>query len=183
MDGVRGSAGIDVFIHALPEKMLSSNAGSRSRRDPWSISTAKMLLKGETIAALQQNCELPKFQRVTADVTLIHSGKRPKAVDCPRCKPRMGDGTYPGYAIPKDRAKPLPCVCYRPMDVGNIGGEPLKPILDALTYLDILVDDSAEYLAAVTLRIQRCTTLDQEGIRLVVQEVQETDTEGPSLGL
>jgi len=171
---------IDVFIHALPEKMLSSNAGSRSRRDPWSISTAKMILKGETIAALQ-GCSLPKFQRVTADVTLIHSGKRPKAADCPRCKPRMGDGTYPGYAIPKDRAKPLPCVCYRPMDVGNIGGEPLKPILDALTYLDILADDSAEYLAAVTLRIQRCTTLEQEGIRLVVEEI-ETDGGGFSLG-
>ena len=46
----------------------------------------------------------------------------------------------------------------------------LKPILDALTYLDILVDDSAEYLTAVTLRIARCSELDDEGIRLIVTE-------------
>ena len=172
---------IDVFIHALPERMLSSNAGSRSRRDPWSISTAKMLLKGETVAALQA-VELPKLQRVTADVTLTHSGKRPKVTDCPRCKPRIADGTYPSYALPKDRTKPVPCVCYRPTDVGNIGGEVLKPILDALTYLDVLVDDSVEYLAAVTLRIQRCSTIEQEGIRLVVQEIQDEGAEPLSVG-
>lgn len=164
---------IAVFIPALPERMLSSNAGSRSRRDPWAISTAKMLLKGETIGALQ-GVALPKLQRVTADVTLVHSGKRPKAQDCPRCRPRLGDGTYPNYALPSDRTKPIPCCCYRPTDVGNIGGEVLKPILDALTYLDILVDDSAEYLTAVTLRIARCTTIDEEGIRLVVDEVDST---------
>lgn len=162
---------IDTFIPALPERMLSGNAGSRSRRDPWSLANARMLLKGEAISALQAH-PLPKIQRATADVTLVHSGKRPKAEACPRCRGRIGDGTYPSYAIPKDRAKPLPCVCYRPWDVGNIGGEPLKPVIDALTYLDVLVDDTAEYLTAITLRIQRCTTLEQEGIRLVVEEIE-----------
>ena len=161
---------ISVFIPALPERMLSPNAGSRSRRDPWAIGEAKMLLKSETVHALH-GCDLPKLQTATADVTLLHSGKRPKAEACPRCWERVQGGTYPNYALPSDPRKPIPCCCYRPTDVGNIGGDTLKPILDALTYLDVLVDDSAEYLRAVTLRIDRVAEVADEGIRLVVEAV------------
>lgn len=159
---------LTVEVPALPQRILSSNAGKRSRRDPWSVANARGELKAEVMEALKAVMPLPSFERATADVTLRRSKRRPKLEDCPRCLERFLAGDHPSWG--KDR-----CCCYRPDDVGNIGGDPLKPILDALVWMEVLPDDDMEHLLAVTLRIEAVAEVEDEGITVIVSEALRED--------
>lgn len=162
------------FIPSLPWRNLSSNAGTRSRRNPWDVAESRGRLKGEAMEAIKDLGTLAPFAApVTAQVTLCHTGKRPTAEQCPRCRTLGVD--YPNWALPSDRSKPIPCCEYRPKDVGNIGGDVLKPILDALTWMELLEDDDFTRLTAVTLRIARVGDLDQEGVWVTVTEAEEQE--------
>ena len=79
---------------------------------------------------------------------------------------------YPTWALP-DQGKPLPCVEYRPKDVGNIGGDVLKPILDALVWMELIKDDDYTHIPEVRLRIERVAEVADEGIYVEMQEVRE----------
>lgn len=151
------------FVPALPYRCLSSNAGARSRRDPWSIADARGILKGEVMDAIIGRANLPHFDRASVTVTLVCTSRRPKATECPRCRLLIAGGDYPQWAIP-DRDKPLPCVCYRPKDCGNVGGDPLKPVLDALVWTEIIDDDDWKHVPRVTVAIERVDRLEDEGI-------------------
>ena len=158
-------------VSGLPRRNLSSNAGTRSRRNPWDVAESRGLLKGEAMEAIK-SVEHVRFEvPVTAVVTLWHTGKRPTAEQCPRCRTLGAD--YPNWSIPKDHTKPLPCVEYRPTDVGNIGGDSLKPILDALVWEEVIEDDDWTRLTAVTLRIGRAESLESERIEVTVEAVEE----------
>lgn len=157
-------------VPGLPWRNLSSNAGKRSRRDPWSVAESRGRLKNDTMEALKE-CPIPTLDRATATVTLHCTSSRPKAGQCPRC--RLLGPDYPSWAIPEKRETPLPCVEYRPKDVGNIGGDVLKPVLDGLVWMEVLPDDDWTHLESVTLRIARVDRLDDERIEVTVQEVEE----------
>ena len=146
-------------IPGLPQRLLSSNGGNRSRRDPWAVANAKGELKGETIEALMEIQPLPTFDRCTVALTLLHSNKKPKVEQCPRCL----------LAAIEDRRIDA-CRCYRPADVGNIGGDVLKPILDGMVWMEMMPDDDWTHLVAVTLRIGRVATVEDERIEVRVQE-------------
>lgn len=158
------------FIPSLPWRNLSSNAGTRSRRDPWGVAESRGALKADTMEALKGVEFTPFTVPVTAEIVLRHTGKRPKMDECPRCRTLGPD--YPRWAMP-DVGKPLPCVEYRPKDVGNAGGDVLKPILDGLVWMEVIADDDFTRLVAVTLRIERVGTLDEEGVLVTVAPVEE----------
>lgn len=146
-------------IPVLPDRMLSSNAGNRSRRNPWAVAEAKGALKGATMEALMRAGELPHPTRCTVTVTVWHSGKRPRVEQCPRClEAAMADKSI------------STCCCYRPRDVGNIGGDVLKPILDGMVWMEMFADDSADIVEEVRLRIGRVATVAEERIVVNVWE-------------
>lgn len=140
--------------------MLSSNAGKRSRRDPWSVAEARGRLKNDTMEALRDLAELPRLERASICITLMRSKRRPKLEQCPRCLERALGG-----------ANIDSCCCYRPQDVGNIGGDPIKPILDALVWMEILPDDDHTHLVALTLMIEIVETIPEEGYVVTIQEL------------
>lgn len=144
-------------IPALPDRLLSSNAGGRSRRNPWAVAEAKGVLKNNTMEAMKDHQPIPAFARCTVTVTLYHSNKRPKVEECPRCLIEALNG---GDAA---------CCCYRPSDVGNIGGDVLKPILDGMTWMEMVTDDDYTHVEAVTLRIGRVATVAEERIEVYVE--------------
>lgn len=152
------------FVPALPQRVTSSNAGARSRRDPWSVANAIAELKAETMDALIPLCPLPSFERALVTVTFKATNKRPKLEDCPRCLQRHLAGDAPRWA--EDR-----CACFRAKDVGNYGGAPLKPVLDALVWMGMLEDDDYVHVPEVRLRIERVVTIEEEGIEVTVQDV------------
>mgnify|MGYP001608987717 CR=1 FL=1 len=151
-----------VWVPCLPWRNLSSNAGARSRRAPWGIAESRGRLKNEVLEAIKTQGDLRRLESATAAITFRLAAKRPKMRECPRCTTLGTD--YPNWAVPADHSQALPCVCYRPEDVGNLGGDPLKPILDALVWMEILPDDDWRHLPSVTLRIERVDSLDAEGI-------------------
>ena len=144
-------------VPELPDRLLSSNAGARSRRDPWSVANATGRLKNDTMEALKNIPDLPRFARASATVTLMRSKRRPKLEQCPRCL----------IAAIADR-KISACRCYRPKDIGNIGGGPLKPILDGLVWMELLPDDDYEHLTAVTLLIEIVPGIEDEGVTVTL---------------
>lgn len=166
---------LSVFVHALPQRILSSNAGARSRRDPWAVAQARGTLKGDVMFAIMDahsnpltvlaggGTDLPHFDRATATVTLRLTNKKPHATDCRQCVELIAGGEYPSWSMPA-AGKPIPCCHYRPKDVGNMGGDVLKPILDAFTWLEIWPDDDWKHVPEVTLRIERVETIEEEGI-------------------
>ena len=148
-------------VPVLPDRMLSSNAGNRSRRNPWAVAEARGRLKNDTMEALKDLQPLPAFVVCVADVTLHRTNKRPKVEQCPRCLLRaLEDRSVDG------------CCCYRPRDVGNIGGDVLKPVLDGLVWMEVLPDDDYRHLTAVTLRIGEVETLAEECIEVTVREIE-----------
>ena len=154
----------------LPQRVLSSNAGARSRRDPWSVANAVGLLKGQVMDELVGRRDLPRFETARASVTLRHTNRKPKAEECGPCRELMGSGDFPSWALPDDRSKPIKCCHYRPRDVGNIGGQVIKPVLDALTWREVWEDDDWTHLVEVRLRIERVSELAAEGLVVEVEE-------------
>jgi len=133
-----------VWVPALPARALSANGGGRSRRDPWSLSEAKLAL-GEAayhavLAAYAPN--IPRFDEqvvITATLRARHGT-------------RNGDGLY------------------RPRDPANIGGDVLKPVIDyGLVRNGVIVDDDYRHVAAVVLRVEPVKSLAEEGIVLEVR--------------
>lgn len=165
---------LSVWIPALPQRVLSGNAGSRSRRDPWAVANARGLLKGEVMAALLSLGPVPcaHFERARVTVTLRLTNKKPKAMDCGQCVELMAAGDYPRWSIPANGASPVPCCHYRPKDVGNIGGDVLKPILDAFTWLEVWPDDDFTHVPEVTLKIERVAEIADEGIAVTVEQLE-----------
>ena len=53
--------------------------------------------------------------------------------------------------------------------MGNTGGQPLKPVLDAFTWLEIWPDDDYTHVPEVTLRIERVAEIADEGIAVTVE--------------
>lgn len=152
-----------VWVPALPQRVTSSNAGARSRRDPWSVANAIAEMKDETMQAVMAVGELPHFDRATVTVTFKTAPKRPKLEQCPRCLARAVAGGHPSWAQ-------ATCICFRARDVGNYGGAPLKPILDGLVWLGVLDDDDYKHVPEVTLRIERVADVESEGILVTVSE-------------
>lgn len=149
-------------VPVLPDQMLSSNAGNRSRRNPWAVAEAKGALKSATMEALMRLPEVPFFSRCIVAVTVWHSRKKPKVEQCPRClEAALGDKSISS------------CLCYRPWDAGNIGGDVLKPILDGMKWMEVFSDDSADIVEEVRLRIGKVATVAEEHIEVCVLEVVE----------
>ncbi len=131
---------------AMPRRELSPNGGGRSRRDPWSLSEAKLELGTcayhAVLAAYAPN--IPHFEpRVDVFVTMFA-----------RHNTRNGDGLY------------------RTTDSANLGGDITKPLLDyGLVRAGVLDDDDYRFVRRVILEVRHVDTLEAEGIELVVEEV------------
>ena len=135
-----------VFVPMLPARALSANGGGRSRRDPWSLSEAKLELGDcsyhAVLAAYAPH--VPSFTgRVIITATLYA-----------RHNTKNGDGRY------------------RPRDPSNIGGDCLKPLIDyGLVRLGVIPDDDYLTVDEVRLRVRHVDSLEEEGIRLEVEEL------------
>lgn len=159
---------LSFWVPTLPWRNLSSNAGARSRRNPWDVAESAGRLKAEVMEVIKQARPTAFERPVVAALTVYHTGKRPKKDQCPRCSRLSGD--YPSWAVPEKRETPLSCVEYRPTDVGNIGGSVLKPVLDALVWQEVIADDDWTRLTGVYLTIARVPSLADEGLLLTVSE-------------
>lgn len=141
---VDASPSLRVWIPTLPEKALSPNGGQRSRRNPWQVAESKLELGTATHHAILA-AYAPSIPTLTAPVviTLTMYAKHHS---------RTGDGYY------------------RPLDPSNIGGDVLKPIVDALVRLDILASDDYKHVEEVRLRMRHVENLTDEGLLLEVSE-------------
>ena len=135
---------MDVWIPALPGRALSANGGGRSRRDPWTLSEAKLTLGDvayhAVLAAYAPNIPtIPTPVTITVTLSARHGTKN-------------GDGLY------------------RPRDPSNIGGDVLKPIIDyGLVRLGVIPDDDYTHVAEVRLRVKHVGELRDEGIQVRVE--------------
>ena len=143
-----------VFVAALPQQVLSSNAGKNSRRDPWSVANAVGELKDEVVQTLLSLGVLPRFETAVVTVTQRVANRRLKLEDCFRCLNRFLAGDHPKWA--EDR-----CACYRPKDVGNVIH---KGVLDALVFMELIEDDDFTHIPELRLRLERVTEIADEGI-------------------
>ena len=148
-----------VFVPALPQQVLSSNAGKNSRRDPWSVANAVGELKGEVVQTLLALGELPRFTVVVVTITQRVTSRRLRLEQCYRCLNRYLAGDHPKWA--EDR-----CACYRPKDVGNVIH---KGVLDAIVFMEMLPDDDFTHVTELRLRIERVTAIADEGIYVEVE--------------
>lgn len=182
----------EVFVPALPQQVLSSNAGKNSRKDPHSrgdavkalkldaieavvghrvpawIIEARMRLKDDVVQAIIGQPDLPRFETCVITVTLRRANRRPLAELCPRCTLLVQGGEYPAWGVPKREPgkpdKPLKCVCYRPDDPFNIGGDVCKPIIDGLQWCELFADDSYKHVLEGRIRIEVVDSLEAEGM-------------------
>lgn len=134
---------LEVWVPALPETALSPNGGKRSRRNPWELAEAKLAL-GDVAYHAVLGAYAPNIPHLDAPVvitcTLYAWHHR-----------RNGDGLY------------------RPTDPSNLGGDVLKPLIDAaLVRTGIIDDDDYKTVAEVRLRIGHVEDLASEGIMLEV---------------
>ena len=137
---------LQVWIPALPETALSPNGGKRSRRDPWTLSEAKLTL-GDVAYHAVLGAYAPNIPHLEAPVVITFTLYA-------RHRTRNGDGRY------------------RPTDPSNLGGDVLKPVIDyGLVRLGVIDDDDYTVVREVRLRIGHVDTLEEEGIRLEVEEV------------
>lgn len=136
---------MDVWVPALPQRALSANGGGRSRRDPWSLSEAKLALGDVTWHAILA-AHGPNVPHLTPPVII-------SATLYARHGTKNGDGLY------------------RPTDPSNLGGDCLKPIVDAFVKHQVIPDDSYKYVELVTLRVQHVDRLEDEGVSVNIREL------------
>ena len=135
---------ITFWVPALPEQALSANGGGRSRRDPWSLSEAKLSLGDVTYHAVLA-AYAPNIPTITPPVVI-------SVTLYVRHNTRNGDGLY------------------RPKDPSNIGGDVLKPIIDyGLVRHGIIPDDDYLTVESVVLRVRHVQTLIEEGFSVSVR--------------
>ncbi len=136
---------MSVWIPTLPERALSPNGGQRSRRNPWQVAESKLELGSATHHAILATYA-PSIPHLNAPVaiTLTMYAKH---------HTRNGDGYY------------------RSTDPANLGGDIAKPIVDALVRMDILDGDDYKVVDEVRLRVRHVDSLEEEGIRLAVEEL------------
>lgn len=175
-------------VPGLPNHWLSSNGGSHSRRDPHSVSAAKMYQSNETMEALrlQLGADLPAFAR-RVDI-LVHGfikvGARPKLEDCKQClQLALANETWV-YRLSWEKGldgkshrvvNTRSCACYRPEDPSNLGGETTKGLLDGVVRLGVIGDDSLLYVRRFAQQITRTDSLLYERIEVTITEVDNDD--------
>ena len=170
------------WIPALPRRVLSTNAPGWERNEH-TISDAKTALGLQTETALiPEHSPLPFFDRCRVYVTAqIKVHARPKLEDCPRCLPDYLSSPWPGRKLTAKqgggRAVPS-CRCYRPTDPPNLGGDVTKPLTDRLRHVGVIKDDTYQYVDAVAYRIEPVAELADEGIAVVIEEIERPEV-GP----
>lgn len=134
------------WVPALPRRALSPNGGARSRRNPWEVAEAKLEL-GDVAFHAMLAAHGPNVPHLTPPV---------RVAVCLYCKhgTKNKDGLY------------------RAQDVGNIGGDVLKPILDyAIVRHGVVPDDDYTNIESVTLMVRHVDRLEDEGIDVLIEEV------------
>ncbi len=132
---------MNVLVRTLPGVELSPNSISGSAQKRRAVNKERQRLRAETAVEIQAKygTDIPSYPCGLVDITLRHSFKRPQ------------DNFY------------------RPRDVSNIGGDVIKPVIDALVDMSVLPDDDWKHVPGVVLRIEKCAELRDEGYLVVVE--------------
>lgn len=131
------------ILRTLAGTELSPNSISGSAEKRRVVAKERKRLRAEAAIEIQAKygTEIPCYPAGLVDITYQHTFKRP------------GDGFY------------------RPTDVPNIGGDCIKPVVDALVDMGVLPDDDYKHVPGVVLRIEKCQELTDEGYYVEVQEL------------
>ena len=107
------------------------------------VAKERKRLRAEAAVEIQAKygTEIPGYPAGLVDITYRHTFKRP------------GDGFY------------------RPSDVGNIGGDVTKGVIDAVVDMGVLPDDDYQHMPGLILRIEKCDELTDEGYYVEVQRL------------
>ena len=132
---------MEFLLRTLAGSELSPNSISGSAQKRRVIASERKRLRAEAAIEIQAKygTEIPSYPAGLVDITYRHSFKRP------------GDDYY------------------RPTDCSNIGGDCIKPVIDALVDMGVLPDDDYKHVPAVILRIEKCKELTEEGYYVMVQ--------------
>lgn len=156
---------LSFWIPALPRVVLSTNGTRREKRNPWSVSDAKGELHALALKAASECGRSEPFEGLVDVVVVLHVMRDARKVECPRCLER---------AIGEPSKFNGTCLCYRPLDPSNIGGEVIKPVIDGgLVGSGLITDDRSEYVRWVMLGLVRVQTVEQEGYEVTVRPVAE----------
>ena len=131
------------FVRHLPKSVITSNRTSKSSAGARGKWAERAALQAETALSIQATFQqdIPQFQCVAIDITYCHSFKKP------------GDGLY------------------RCRDVGNVGGDIAKAILDGIVDMEIIPDDDWQHLPSVSLGIEKVDEISAEGILVTITEL------------
>lgn len=136
---------LEIWVPALPSQLLSPNT-TKSRRNPWALSEARLELADVAYHAILA-AYAPSIPRLNPPVVI-------RGTFHARHGTRNGDGLY------------------RAMDPSNNGGEPFKPLVDALVRAEIIPDDTYKQVEEVRLRIRHVESLAEEGVLMEVWECE-----------
>lgn len=150
-------ASIQFHVRHLPPRVITSNSWSDNKQKALGIHAAKEEISAEVMLAARAALgpDLPYVECCAIGITYIHTFKRP------------GDGLL------------------RLTDPGNVGGNIAKAVIDALTPeskpdkngmvkkagLGIIPDDDWTHVKSVTLMVEKCDEIADEGIFVHIEEL------------
>lgn len=150
---------IDVFLpKMLPAMVLSPNRGERREgRIPEAISNAKRDMRGEVCIGLLAHDSVREWERPAQYAHLVLTFRSMSAQRAARMKGLAGRR-------------------YRPDDTGNAVYS-LKGAIDGIIDAGIIIDDSYRHMFHTCI-VQRVTSVEEEGLRVQVFEVDEAPAFG-----
>ena len=167
------------FVPALPRAVLSSNGDPREPRNRWTKGHAK-----EEIGSIALQASIEAYPDVEpfdgqVDVMLVFCVRPSRNADCPRCLQRALENGNRRFNFNGE------CLCYRPTDPSNIGGEVTKSIIDygvaggppTDRVTRLITDDAHQYVRYVLLGRRKVEAIEEEGVEVSVRAVEPQEAE------